>query len=118
MLSAKNVSKSFGARQVLKGVNIYVEPGKISALIGPSGAGKTTLIKALSLLDPPDSGEMSIDDVNYIFPLEVSNGIKWPWPRVTVVFQQLFLWPHLTLRENITLPVRNNKRKDNGAHLD
>jgi len=118
MLSAQNVFKSFGERQVLRGIDISVEPGKIAALIGPSGAGKTTLLRTLSLLDPPDSGKIAVDDIAYTFPLGLDDGIKPPWPDVTVVFQQLFLWPHLTLRENIILPVRNKKKIDNGGHLD
>lgn len=60
-----------------------------------------------SLLDPPDSGIVAIDDAVYTFPLEGEQSIKPPWPHVTVVFQQFFLWPHLTLHRNITLPIED-----------
>lgn len=104
MLSGKKLIKSYDGREVLKGVSIKIEPGKITSIIGPSGSGKTTLLKVLSLLELPDSGNVTIDDKSYSFPGR-SNKIITPWPKVGVVFQQLFIWPHLTLRQNIELPL-------------
>lgn len=101
MLSARNIYKSFGCKKILNGVDIDIAPGQISCIIGPSGTGKTTLLRALCLLDLPDEGTISIDDTLY-------NKTDTPWPEVTAVFQSLFLWPHLTLRENIMLPARNH----------
>jgi len=104
MLSAKNISKKRDGRDILRSVDIDIEQGTITSLIGPSGAGKTTLLYALSFTDVPESGVITIDETSYSFP--VSGTDVRPSPRVAVVFQQLFLWPHLTLRENITLPNR------------
>jgi ABC-type polar amino acid transport system ATPase subunit len=105
MLIGKNIVKKYRGKEILKGVDIAIAPGKITALIGASGAGKTTLLRTLSLLDAPDSGEIMIDESRYIFPLK--DGLfQPPWPDVTIVFQQLFLWPHLTIRENILLPLK------------
>lgn len=118
MLTGERITKSFGTRTVLRGANIQVEPGKITTLIGPSGSGKTTLLRALSLLDPPDSGTISVDGTAYQFPAGRNQTVRPPWPRVTVVFQQLFLWPHLTLRQNITLPLQGRKHQDDGSYLD
>jgi ABC-type polar amino acid transport system ATPase subunit len=106
MLTGRNISKLIGRKQVLSGVHIQVLPGKISVLIGPSGSGKTTLIRALALLDYPSQGLVSFDGHEYRFPLERGERIQPPWPGLTVVFQQHFLWPHLTLRENIQLPLQ------------
>jgi len=89
---------------VLKGVSIKIEPGKITSLIGPSGSGKTTLLRVLSMLDLPESGSISFNNEEYQFPLKDKSIIP-PWPKISVVFQQLFIWPHLTLRKNIELPL-------------
>jgi len=107
MLRVSSVYKSFGEQEVLKDVNTAIAPGQITCVIGPSGTGKTTLLRALALLDHPDRGEIAIEDDVYKFPLAKGQDIKEPWPRLTTVFQSLFLWPHMTLRENIMLPARN-----------
>jgi ABC-type polar amino acid transport system ATPase subunit len=111
MLRGTNIEKSFGLTHALAGVDVEVCPGRISILIGPSGGGKTTLIRTLSLLDPPTSGRVQIDDMSYEFPLAAGRRIKNPWPLLTVVFQQQFLWPHLTLRENLELPLTKHDPK-------
>jgi len=107
-LSARGIYKSFGGREILSGVDIDIAPGSITCVIGPSGTGKTTLLRALALLDYPDRGVIKADDKSYAFPLPHGGMIADPpWPKLTAVFQSLFLWPHLTLRENIMLPARN-----------
>jgi len=111
MLACKNINKQYDGRSTLKDVSLTLERGEILALIGPSGAGKTTLIKNLSLLEYPDSGEITIDNDTYSFPGDSEKKIT-PWPKISVVFQQLFLWPHLTLKDNILLPVRLKNKKD------
>jgi len=111
-LSAINIRKSFGKDEILHSVNLSVSKGQITALVGPSGSGKSTLIRALSLIDQPDEGIISFEDNTYKFPLQRGEKIVLPWPKLTVVFQQFFLWPHLTLRKNILLPTRFQKDAD------
>lgn len=106
MLSSKSLHKKYQNREVLKGIDITIEPGKITSLIGPSGSGKTTLLRVLSMLDLPDSGDVILNNETYQFPKHKE--VTGVWPKISVVFQQLFLWPHLTLRQNILLPLRNN----------
>jgi ABC-type polar amino acid transport system ATPase subunit len=106
MIIAKNIHKKFDQREILKGVDLTIEPGKITCLIGPSGGGKTTLLRALSLLEYPDKGTITVDKQKYKFPLDKNTNVTPPWPHVSVVFQSLFLWPHLTLRQNIMLPAK------------
>jgi ABC-type polar amino acid transport system ATPase subunit len=113
MLVGRNLSKRFGPTVALDEVDISVHPGRVSVLIGPSGSGKTTLVRALALLDPPDRGEIGIEGRTYCFPAPNHTRLAPPWPMVTVVFQQLFLWPHLTLRDNILLPL-GRRRADSG----
>lgn len=110
MLVATDIRKSYsGGAEVLKGVSLTLEPGKITCLVGPSGSGKTTLLKCLSMIEPASVGTIQLDERTYPFPLprEQEEILPAPWPHLTVVFQSLFLWPHLTLRENILLPARN-----------
>lgn len=106
MLKIDTLTKRYSETAGIHDVSFTVEPGKLTALIGPSGSGKTTCLKALAMLNDPEKGHISVDDVTYSFPLtEGQNLSPQPWPKVTAVFQQLFLWPHMTLRENILLPV-------------
>ena len=105
MLSAKNITKYREGDVVLESVDIDIEPGTITALIGPSGAGKTTLLNILSFSLFPDTGTIAVNDKSFSFPYS-DGSIPQPSSLVTMVFQQLFLWPHLTLRENITISGR------------
>lgn len=107
MLCGKGLKKRFGATVALDDVSCAVERGKITAIVGPSGSGKSTLLRLLSLVEFPDAGVIETDGKEYTFPLDAGR-VEPPWPRVTVVFQQLFLWPHLTLRENIKLPAQRH----------
>ena len=106
MYTAKNIHKSLQSKPVIRGVDVLVKPKSITAIIGPSGGGKTTLLRALSLIEPPDMGTVAIDGQSYDFPTDNAAFVP-PWPKMTVVFQQLFLWPHLTLRQNLLLPIED-----------
>lgn len=118
MLKGQNITKKYSNRIILDNISIQIEPGKITSIIGPSGAGKTSLLKALSLLDLPDSGSITIDDKIYNFP-EDKDRITPPWPKISVVFQQLFIWPHLTMRKNIELPLEiKGLLKENKSYLE
>ncbi len=113
MLEGLNLTKSFNGTRVLNDISISLEPGEILVIIGPSGCGKTTLLKLLGLLDQPDSGEVLIDKERFSLKAQKNS----PWPKVTAVFQQLFLWPHLTLLDNITLPLTVQKKDIDRARL-
>ena len=118
MIIANDIHKKFDQRTVLNGIDLSIEPGKITCLIGPSGGGKTTLLRALALLEYPDSGTINVDGKPYQFPLAKDASIDAPWPHVSVVFQSLFLWPHLTLRQNVLLPAKRRGLPDVHARLD
>ena len=106
MLKATNITKTIDGREILKGISLSLESGEIVSVIGPSGSGKTTLLRAISLIDSPNSGSLTIGENDYKFPVPQAENLKLPYPKLTVVFQQLFIWPHLTIRENISLPLK------------
>ncbi len=105
MLRGRGVSKSFGRKTVLANIDIAIERGEVAVLTGPSGGGKTTLLRCLSLLEAPDSGSVELDGTQYDFSVGSKETRRLPYPKVTIVFQQLFLWPHLTNRSNILLSM-------------
>ena len=115
MLLAKNISKKIDGRDILKDISFSIESGEIISIIGPSGSGKTTFLRAISLTDFPDTGSLEIGEDKYQFPIKQVENVKYPYPNLTVVFQQFFIWPHLTIRENITLALRGNVDK---KHFD
>lgn len=109
MLEARNLCFNYPGKTLLKNVSLQVAEGSITAVIGPSGSGKTTLLRCLALLQPPQSGEIVVDGEVFAYPTPKGSLVQPPWPKLTAVFQQLFLWPHLTLRQNILLPVQCRK---------
>lgn len=118
MLQASGITKKYDSKVVLDNVSVEVERGKITSIIGPSGGGKTTLLKMLSMLEMPQAGSIVLDDKVYNFP-EDALDIVPPWPKVSVVFQQLFIWPHLTIRGNIELPLEaKGLLEENKAYLE
>lgn len=119
MLFGRGMRKSIGDSEVLRGVDVDVCPGEITVLTGPSGGGKTTVLRALSMVDPPSAGTVTVDHMHYEFPDLTDRNPAPPWPHVTVVFQQFFLWPHLSLRDNIMLPLRRHlgQAHDDRRHL-
>src|SRR5947207_975674 len=106
MLAAVAINKAIEGHAVLKSVSVAMNTGELTVVIGPNGAGKSTLLRCLSLIDPPDSGNITIGDQSHAFPLASNTKLNPPWPKLTMVSQGLHLWPHLTLRENMLLPAR------------
>ncbi len=110
MLQGKNIYKNINGLEILKDISLNIEPSKISCLIGPSGGGKSTVLSCLSLLTKPSKGIVIVDGQNFSFN-NGKNGYKnYPYPLVTVVFQGLFLFPHLTNESNIMLPLKEHKK--------
>jgi ABC-type polar amino acid transport system ATPase subunit len=105
MLRAMGIRKSFGQKKVLENVDLAIERGEIVVLTGPSGGGKTTLLRCLSLLEAPDDGVVELDETQYLFGEGPKETKRIPYPTITIVFQQLFLWPHLTNRDNVLLSM-------------
>ena len=119
MLDIQNLTFGYDDKTpLLKDINITVNPGEITVLIGPSGSGKTTLLRCMALLEKPQKGEIWVDNDRFVYPFDPQAPFVPPWPKLTVVFQQLFLWPHLTLRENILLPTKKRNIPSISDNLD
>src|ERR1051326_1422528 len=102
MFILDNVEKYYGNVCVLKDISCEIPTDGLVVLMGPSGSGKSTLLRLLSLLETPDRGNVRLKLNGQEFE---SQKMIRPWPQVTCVFQKQFLWPHLTLHENIALPL-------------
>ena len=103
MISVRNLKKSFGSVEVLKGVNLDIAEKEVVVIIGPSGSGKSTLLRCLNYLEKPTDGEITVDGMT----LGGSTDINKVRAEVGMVFQRFNLFPHMTVMENITLaPMR------------
>ena len=99
----KNLKKSFGAVDIIKGIDLVIEPGEFCVFVGPSGCGKSTLLRLISGLEEATSGliEIAGRDVTHAEPSERG---------IAMVFQSYALYPHLTVRENIGFGLSLAKR--------
>ena len=104
MIDVKNLSKSFGDLEVLKGVSQHISKGERVVLIGPSGSGKSTFLRCLNLLETPTGGEIIFDGQSITDDKCDINKIR---QKMGMVFQHFNLFPNMTILKNITLaPVR------------
>ena len=104
MIEVRNIHKSFGSLQVLKGVDLTVEKGEIVSIIGKSGAGKTTLLQIIGTLDMPDSGSVVIDGVD-VFALKEKELADFRNRHIGFIFQFHQLLPEFTALENVMMPA-------------
>ena len=104
MIEVKNIHKSFGTLEVLKGVNLTVKKGEIVSIIGKSGAGKTTLLQIIGTLDKPDSGSIMIDGVD-VFALKEKELADFRNRHIGFIFQFHQLLPEFTTLENVMIPA-------------
>jgi len=106
------IKKSFGSREVLHAVDLTVRKGEHVVIFGPSGGGKSTLLRTINLLELPDEGSVRVLGVEYspTAPKGEQRGSTHELRRtVGMVFQHFNLFPHLTAVENIALPLRRIK---------
>lgn len=104
MINAKNIHKSFGELEVLKGVDLVVSRGEIVSIVGPSGAGKTTLLQILGTLDKPDSGSVLVDGMD-VSKLSSDQMSGFRNKHIGFIFQFHQLLPEFTALENVIIPA-------------
>lgn len=114
ILEIKNLRKSFGDTEVLKGIDLSLEKGEVLAIIGSSGGGKTTLLRCLNFLEKADSGEIIVNGKSVYKATNGEKPIVTPEAQLSfgLVFQQFNLFPQYSVIENLKLAPRlRSKRK-------
>ena len=113
MIQIKDLHKSFGKLDVLKGISLEIREGEIVSVIGPSGSGKSTLLRCMNYLEKPQSGSIAIDGTTYDFSRELDAKAVWELRRnSSMVFQNYNLFQHRTVLENIMDPLVHVKRME------
>jgi ABC transporter, ATP-binding protein len=111
MIELKGVRKSYGANEVLKGIDLRIEKQDYLVILGASGSGKSTLLNILSGLEKPDQGEVLYDGEN-IASLSESQLTKFRKNQVAFIFQQYYLLQELTVEQNVKMGAHLAKNKD------
>lgn len=107
LIEVKDLCKSFGEHEVLKGINTTISKGDVIAIIGPSGCGKSTFLRSLNLLETPTSGVIKFEGTDIT---DKSVDINKMREKIGMVFQQFNLFPNMTIKQNIMLaPVKLGK---------
>src|SRR5712692_3404366 len=112
VVELRGIKKSYGAKQVLHGVDLTVHAGEHVVIFGPSGSGKSTLLRTINLLEEPSEGSVRVLGVEYGPGLGANEKRGGPLQlrrHVGMVFQQFNLFPHLTALDNIARPLRSAK---------
>ncbi|AJD89883.1 arginine ABC transporter ATP-binding protein [Jeotgalibacillus malaysiensis] len=113
MIKAKNIHKSFGDLEVLKGIDLEVQPSEVVVLVGVSGSGKSTLLRCFNFLEMINDGEITIDGTTINHKKDNLSKVR---AEVGMVFQHFNLFPHKTVLENIIeAPMQVKKKKKDAA---
>jgi polar amino acid transport system ATP-binding protein len=108
MIEVRDLHKSFGDLEVLRGIDLDVGAGEVVCVIGPSGSGKSTLLRCVNLLEAPTSGTVIVDGVELTDPECDIDAVR---RRIGMVFQQFNLFPHLSALGNVTIAQRKVLRR-------
>ncbi|MBQ6591612.1 MAG: amino acid ABC transporter ATP-binding protein [Solobacterium sp.] len=116
MIETKDLRKSFGDLEVLKGINEVIRKGEVVAVIGASGGGKSTFLRCLNMLEEPTSGQVIFE--GNILDAKSTN-LNLHRQKIGMVFQQFNVFPHLTVLDNITItPILEKKVKKEDAEKE
>ena len=119
MIDIKNITKSFGSLQVLKGIDLHIDKGEVVSIVGPSGAGKTTLLQIIGTLDHPDTGSVCVDGIDTT-SLSSKRLSDFRNTHLGFVFQFHQLLPEFTAIENVMIPayIGGKSQKVAKAHAE
>lgn len=121
MIKVKDIRKSYGALQVLKGIDLHIAKGEVVSIVGPSGAGKTTLLQIMGTLDKADCGTVEVNGVN-VCSLSNNKLADFRNRNIGFVFQFHQLLPEFTAEENVIIPAliagtKRSEAKERAAEL-
>ena len=103
IVTVERLAKSFGSHEILKGIDLTVEPSEVVVIIGASGSGKSTLLRCMNRLEEPTSGAIYLEGVDITSPKVNINQVR---REIGMVFQSINLYPHMTALGNVTLALR------------
>ena len=110
MIEIKGLCKSFGDHEVLKGIDQNVDEGEVLCIVGPSGSGRSTMLRCINRLEEPSGGEIYIDG-----ELVTESNVDAMRTKMGMVFQSFNLFPHKSVLENLTIGPVNVKKEDKKA---
>lgn len=102
MLEIKNIHKSFGENEILKGVDLNIDKGDVVVILGPSGSGKTTLLRCINFLEKADQGHAVFGDIDVSLKTASKKVIHGIRQKIAFVFQNYNLFTNKTALENVT----------------
>src|SRR5258706_5017950 len=111
MLYIAGIEKRFGGRAVLSAVSLRLEAGEYVAIVGESGVGKSTLLNIIAGLEPPDAGEVLFEKMNVVVMDDDARTVLRR-EKFGFVFQAFHVLPHLTVEQNVALPLVLRSFKD------
>ncbi|WP_373500720.1 amino acid ABC transporter ATP-binding protein [Desulfococcus sp.] len=115
MIHIRNLHKTFGNLEVIRGIDLHIRPGEVVCIIGPSGSGKSTVLRCINRLEQATSGQIILDGKDLADPKTDINQVR---AEATMVFQGFNLFPHMTVLENVTLgPVKVRRMRREEADL-
>lgn len=118
MLEVKNLYKSFGENQILKGISFEIKKGEVKTIIGSSGSGKSTLLRCINCLEKADSGKILFDGQEYDFETISNSEIQQIRKHTGFVFQNYNLFNNLNVIDNIQKPLMIAKNKSKQEAYD
>ena len=110
-IAVRDLHKSFGEVEVLKGIDFHVDHGQVVCVIGPSGSGKSTLLRCVNRLEEPSSGQILVEGIDITDPETDLDAVR---ARIGMVFQQFNLFPHMTVLRNLTIAQQRSLKRDRG----
>lgn len=116
LIRVQNLGKSFGAIQVLKGINVVINKGDVVFVVGPSGSGKSTFLRCLNLLEEPTQGHIFFEGTDIT---DSKTDIDRHRQKMGMVFQQFNLFPHMDIMKNLTIaPMKLQNKTRQEAEQD